>query len=97
MNIQEILARYAQLKIQERALTAEIEELNPQIKEHLLSQGIDKLPTTLGTFTVSETSRWKYSSAVEKLQELEKATGIAIKVGSTTLRFTPPKGEKEDE
>lgn len=97
MNIQEILKRYAELKIQERALTAELEELNPQIKEHLLSQGIDKLPTSAGTFTLSEMARWKYSSAVEKLQEQEKATGAATKVVSTTLRFTPPKGEKENE
>lgn len=94
MKIEDALRRYAELKTQAKAIEAELEEINPIIKEHMLSQGIDKMPTNIGTFTVSETSRWKFSKAVETLQEEEKRKGIAQKVVITMLKFTAPKNEK---
>lgn len=90
-----ILARYADLKDLEKSIKAEIEELAPQIKEYLLKTGVDKLPTSAGTFTISERSTWQYTEAVEKLQEEEKATGKAKKVTITTLMFKAPKPEEQ--
>lgn len=90
-KIKKMLARYAELKIQSKKITEEIEELNPHIKEYILKEGVDKLPTTMGTFSVESRSTWKYSPAVEKLQDEEKAKGIAKQVTTTSLKFLPAK------
>ena len=94
MEIKETLKRYADLKVQEKSIKAEMEELNPLIKEHLSAEGVDKLPTTLGTFSLVPKAVWKYSPAVEKLEkevdklkEKEKADGTAQSDARYDLMF----------
>ena len=89
--------RYADLMIEKRKIEAELEELNPIIKEQISKEGADKVKTEFGTFTLGTRTTWKYSAAVEKLQEVEKATGIAKKVETTSLIYKTPKDKEADE
>lgn len=93
-TIEEQLKRYAELKWNEKVVAEELEELKPIIKDHLETLGVDKLPTTRGIFSVEQRKTWKYTQAVEDLQEEEKATGKATAIISKSLRFTPPKKEE---
>jgi hypothetical protein len=96
-NIQEKFKRYAELKIQEKAISDELEEIKPLIKEHMLSEGVDKIPTTMGNFILSErTTCWQYSKAVETLQKAEKANRTAKAVKVVTLIFKAAGENDED-
>lgn len=86
-TIEENLKKYAELKIMAKSLDKQMEELKPSIREHMMSQGIDKLPTSVGTFTIGERTTWKYSKAVLDLQKQEKADGTASAVKSVVLTF----------
>lgn len=90
-DIKSKLKRYAELKVKMKEMEAEIEELNPEIKAYVIGEGVDKLPTNLGTFSVESRGTWEYSPAVEKLKEEEKAKGVAKKVITTSLKFLPAK------
>lgn len=87
---------YAVNKQAIKKMTEENEALNPEIMEYMASQKVEKLPTNLGTFTIGTRSTWKYSKAIAKLQEQEKADGTAEQVVSHTLTYTAPKGEVEE-
>ena len=75
----------------EAATADRLEELKPQIVEEMRKVDVDKVETEFGNFSVGQMARWKYSKAVEDLQEKEKATGVASQTVSTVLRFTKPK------
>ena len=96
LTIEEKLKRYAELKAEEKIITEGIETLKPFIKEHIEGLGVDKLPTSLGVFTLGSRSTWKYSPAVEELQKEEKAKGIAKQVVTTSLIFSAPKAVEEN-
>ncbi len=90
----EIFREYAELKIKEKGIKSRLEELNPIIKEELVSSGLDKLPTNLGNFSIKKVKRWEYSSEVklveDNLKELKKneeANGTARYVESQQLEF----------
>lgn len=87
IDIPKILARYAELKVIEKAHEKEMEELKPFIREYMMTEAIDKLPTTAGMFTLGERTTWQYSKEVEKLQKAEKADGTAKEVKSVVLTF----------
>ena len=93
-TIEEKLKKYAELKIMAKALDEQMEELKPSIREHMMSQGIDKLPTSVGTFTLGERTTWKYSKNVENLQKQEKADGTAQAVKSVVLTYKEGKEEE---
>lgn len=79
---------YAELKAEEKRIKAAIDELNPSLRAHIESSGGDKLVIKeIGSYTISKRGTWKYSPAVEALQEDEKAKGIAKKVESISLIF----------
>ena len=84
----DILKEYANLKATEKATAERLEELKPQIVEEMRKEDADKVNTTFGNFTLGSMTRWKFSKAVEDLQEKEKANGIAQAVTSTVLRFS---------
>lgn len=76
--------KYAALKIEEKRIKAELELLNPVIKDLMQKANADKVPSDWGTFTLKPVSVWKYSKAVDalekkvdKLKAQEKAEGIA--------------------
>lgn len=90
----ENLKLYAELKIQEKAIKTKLEELNPKVRDFISAQGVDKLPTTMGVFSLVAKAVWKYSPAVEKLEkevdklkEKEKAEGIATSDARYDLMF----------
>lgn len=86
-----LLERYATLKKDEKRIAEELELLSPEIKEMMAREDADKIETSFGNFTLGEQTRWKFSKAVEDLQEKEKANGTAQRVTSTVLRYTAPK------
>lgn len=86
-DIQSKLKNYAELKIQEKAISEQLEELKPEIKKYMLDEGVDKVPTSMGNFILSERTTWQYSKAVEILQKEEKANGTAKAVKAVTLMF----------
>lgn len=94
MDKPELFREYAQLKIKEKSIKARIEELNPIIKEEILSAGLNKLPTNLGNFLIKKVKRWTYSAAVDKAKEIldllkttEEADGTANYVEVEQLEF----------
>ncbi len=96
----ELFREYAELKIKEKQIKARVEELNPVIKEELVSAGLDKLPTNLGNFNIKKVKRWTYTSAVEsakrsldELKAAEEATGTATFVEVEQLEFRESKNE----
>lgn len=102
-ELKEKLKRYAELKSIEKDTKKQIEELNPVIKEFLIESKVDKLPTSLGNFTLTPFPVWKYSEAVEKAEEVveelkakEKADGTAKATYRQDLKFTAPKANKDE-
>lgn len=87
----ELFKEYASLKIEEKNIKKRIEELNPILKEEIISTGADKMTTDFGNFTLSSRSTWEYSEEVKKLQDKEKAKGIAKKVETTSLIYSAVK------
>lgn len=83
-----VLMEYASLKAEAKRIEKRMEELNPGIKEIMNANGMDKITTEFGSFTLSNRTTWKYSEAVTSLQEKEKANGTAKKLISTSLLFT---------
>lgn len=95
------LERYAQLKISEKAIQAEIDELAPKIVELLKANDLDKIDSSFGIFSLMNRKNWKFSPAVdeakkelEAMQENEKATGVATFQEKSFLQF---KEQKKDE
>lgn len=84
----ELLEEYAALKATEKTTADRLQELKPLIVEEMRAEDADKVATAFGSFTLGSQTRWQYSPAVEKLQELEKANGKARAVTSTVLRFS---------
>lgn len=95
-EIQVKLKTYAELKIQEKTIKSQIEELQPDIKKYMMDEGVDKVPTSMGNFILSERTTWQYSKAVETLQKEEKANGTAKAVKAVTLMFKALGDEDEN-
>jgi len=98
----ELFREYAELKIKEKQIKARVEELNPIIKEELVSAGLDKLPTNLGNFNIKKVKRWTYSPALDELIESikeakanEEAIGTATFVEVEQLEFRESKNESK--
>jgi hypothetical protein len=91
------LKLYAELKEQQKDIEKRIDELSPIIRDHMITQVLDKLPTDAGTFSIANKTTWKYTDAVLNLQKEEKAKGIAKQVITNYLRFSSPKDENKDE
>lgn len=96
--------KYADLKIQEKRIKAELEQLKPVITAEMSKVGAEKVPSDFGTFTLKPVPVWKYSEAVEKAQEAvdklkeeEKAKGVAVSETRIDLVFTAPKVPKEND
>ncbi len=81
------LDRYAELKVLEKKIKKEIDELNPEIRDMMTKAGHDKVDAGYGTFTLSSRTTWEYSPAVEELQKKEKALGVAKAVINQSLTF----------
>lgn len=88
------LKEYAKLKIEEKAIKARIDELNPLILEDIQKSGADEVPTSMGTFTLSSRRTYKYPDEIvnmelslkEKKTEAE-AKGTATPVDKEYIIF----------
>lgn len=93
----ELLIKYSDLKILEKEIKEKIEKTKSEIVEQMKNSNLDKVNiASIGSFSLTETTTWKYSEAVKALQEEEKQTGIAEKVTSQSLRFTAVKVNQEE-
>lgn len=96
--------RYAEIKNQIKVLEAEAGELGPILKAQITAGGADKveIPET-GLFTLKKVQVFKFTDAVKlkkdevkKLEEEEKAFGVAKVEIREDLVFTAPKPEADN-
>lgn len=100
ISLKNFLKEYAELKIEEKKIKVRIEELNPIIKEGILSEKLDKVPTNFGNFIIKKIKRWTYSPSVAQAKENldllkseEEADGTATFVEVESLEFREAKNE----
>lgn len=91
----QLLKRYRQVKKKLADWKQEEDQLKDQIIDGLNEEGVDKLESNWGTFTVAIRKSYEYSDEVKKLEEKvklakvkEEQKGIAKEKVSTYLRFT---------
>lgn len=94
---------YADLKVEEKKIKARLSELGPLLKDQIASAGGDKVESEFGLFTLKKVPVWKYSPAVEKLEEevdtlkkVEKSTGVATSEERIDLMYKEPKVEGDE-
>lgn len=94
------LSEYAELKIQTKNAEARMKELQPLIVGAMQHEGIDKIPTSKGSFTLQARKTWTYSGVVEELKanldarkEQEEADGTASYKEAPVLQFRESKEE----
>jgi len=73
----ELLEKYSNLKTSQKAIEIELKEISPIIMGMMEGEGVDKLESDFGTFTIANKTTYTYSEKVTKLQEEEKANGTA--------------------
>ena len=94
----ELFEKYAELKIQQKAIENEISELAPSILTSIAEAGADKVELDSGSFVVETRKKWEFSDVVEgmraKVKESEKeemANGTATFDESKILKFLASK------
>lgn len=96
--------KYAELKTEEKRVKGEIEALGPVLKGEISAAGADKVDVKgAGLFTLKKVQVFEFSDEVKakkeevkKLEEHEKATGVAKASIREDLVFTAPKVVKEE-
>ncbi len=98
MGVSNIFAEYADVDAQIKALEVKKEQLRPFIVKKMIEDGVDKVETELGKFSVNQLKKWSYPEEVVELGEEFKAakakaesTGEATFEETPSLRFTPAK------
>jgi len=93
-----IYQEYAMLEAEIAALEAKKEQLRPHILKRMMDDGVEKLDTGFGKFSISKLKKWVYPEAVVELGEEFKAakakaesTGDATYTEQESLRFTAVK------
>jgi len=93
-----IYEEYAAVDAEEKAIKAKKEQLRPFIIKKMIEDGLDKIETSLGKFSVTPLKSWTYPEGVIELGDSFKAakakaesTGEATFEESPSLRFTPVK------
>lgn len=100
MTIQEQIKKYELLKIQAKALDAEMKELNDDIKDYMVENDIDATPELPegGKIELRYKSTWKYPEEVEELKDKydsekkrSELDGTAKEVKNPFIQYTQPK------
>lgn len=93
-----IFEEYAVLESEIAALELKKEQLRPHILKNMVDQGIEKLDTGVGKFSITKLKKWSYPEAVIELGEEFKAakakaesTKEATFTETESLRFTAMK------
>lgn len=86
---------YAVLNAQIKDLKNKQDELRSVILESMVATGVDKIATSVGSFSVSKLKSWTYTPAtVQMLEDIkavkatEESTGEATFEEKPSLRFT---------
>jgi len=98
MKVTSIFDEYATLEAQIKALESKKEQLRPHIMQSMLDQGLEKVDTTFGKFSMGKRKVWSYPVTVKNLEdEFKAAKALAESTGEATceevdqLRFTAGK------
>lgn len=90
-----VLEEYAVVDSQMKELELKKAGLRTKVLEELVAAGVEKVATTLGTFTMSPVKKWSYPEAVSEKEEEVKAlkaklesTGEATYTETPSFRFT---------
>lgn len=96
------LAQYAALSMEIKTLEAQRASIKLDIVEEFVAQGVDKMETDLGTFSLTRTRKWRYSKKLtaqeEKLEIArvdEQEKGIAKATITESIRFQQRKESNE--
>ena len=96
--MENVYEEYAVLESQIAALEAKKDQLRPAILEKMIAEGVDKVETAVGKFSVTKRKTWTYPEEVNEIGEEFKAakakaesTGEATYEESESLRFTSAK------
>lgn len=88
------LKSYAQLKSEAKRIDFALKELAPLILKEMAEADLDKVPTSLGNFSVKKMKKWTYSEKVEEIKLAlderkadEEATGTATFTEMPILEF----------
>ena len=90
----ETIKKYESLKLDIKVLEAQLEVLEPEVKEMLANCGADQIETDLGKFYFTTRKTWKYSDSVKEhettlksLKKTEEETGVATATESKSLTY----------
>lgn len=90
-----IFEQYALLEAQEKEIAAKKEMLRPAILQKMIDDGIEKLDTSVGKFSITRLKQWTYPEHVQQLGEdfkeakaKSESTGEATYTEKESLRFT---------
>lgn len=93
-----VYEEYAAVQAEITALELKKEQLRPHILEMILGQGVDKLETSLGKFSIYPVKKWTYPAKVKNLKDeydaakaTAESTGEAVCVETPSFKFTPTK------
>lgn len=96
--MENVYEEYAVLESQIAALEAKKDQLRPSILKKMIEDGMTKVDTAVGKFSVTKRKTWTYPEEVNELGEEFKAakakaesTGEATYEESDSLRFTSAK------
>lgn len=98
MQVVSVYDEYAQLEAEIKALEAKKEQLRPVILKSMMDQGLEKIETAVGKFSLGKRKVWSYPETVKDLEdEYKSAKALAESTGEATyeeveqLRFTQVK------
>ena len=88
------LKEFANLKIEANKIEERLAELKPIVLAEIVGASLDKVPTSLGTFSIKKKKNWVYSEKVESIiarlkltKEIEEADGTATFTETPILEF----------
>lgn len=85
-----LLADYAELKTQEKAVAEKLKELAPQIVEQMGKNEAEEIETSYGKFSISKRRSWTYPEDLMARETVLKADKKkAEQVGTATYEETP--------
>jgi len=98
MHVTSVYEEYASLEAEIKALEAKKEQLRPMIIKSMIDQGVEKIETAVGKFSMGKRKVWTYPESVKELEEeFKSAKALAESTGEATcelvdqLRFTQVK------
>ncbi len=90
----ETIKQYESIKLQIKALEAQAEAMEPEVKEMLANCGADQIETDKGKFYFTTRKTWKYTDAVKfketevkELKKQEEETGTATATENKSLTY----------